>query len=296
MSFRRTLFSARSVADNGVVCQLVLHQNAKVGSRSRTVLCNRRPGPQLRTLRFSVITHGFGFDGAPGPRPMNQKSVRPDNLLTATLGSTSQSMLDRVSLGSDEDRRLLITLYSSLVLNRYIDWRVVENPEDRQDITSRVFQAVFRRIERQGFERQGRGAFRGWLKITTKNKVGDFIRRERRRRGKSQALAEQRAHLLADAGEIGDEATDENTERALLIRQAIEVVRAEFEPASYEMARLQLLDGSSAVEAGTSCGKSANAAYIAKCRVKRRLRELLDRFEIWETESDPSVDRPGGCS
>jgi DNA-directed RNA polymerase specialized sigma24 family protein len=205
-------------------------------------------------------------------------------------------MLDRVSMGFDEDRRLLIALYSALVLNRYIDRCVVENAEDRQDITSRVFQTVFRRIESQGFERQGRGAFRGWLKITTKNKVGDFIRRERRRRGKSQALAAQRASLSADAGEIGDKAADEHTERALLIRQAIEVVRAEFEPASYEMARLQLLEGSSAVEAGASCGKSANAAYIAKCRVKRRLRELLDRFEIWETDGDPTVDRPGACS
>jgi hypothetical protein len=70
----------------------------------------------------------------------------------------------------------------------------------------------------------------------------------------------------------------------LLVRQAIEVVRAEFEPTTFELARLQLMDGYSAADAGESCGKSVNAASIAKCRVKRRLREILDRFEIWDAE------------
>ena len=196
-------------------------------------------------------------------------------------------MLDRVSLGSDEDRRLLITLYSSLVLNRYIDRCVVENPEDRQDITSRVFQTVFRRIESQGFREAGpRSVSRLVERLPPRTRLGTSSGASARRKEKSQALAEQRALLSADAGGIGDEAADENTERAVLIRQAIEVVRAEFEPASYEMARLQLLEGSSAVDAGEARGKSANAAYIAKCRVKRRLRELLDRFEIWETDGE----------
>ena len=105
----------------------------------------------------------------------------------------------------------MITLYSSLVLNHYIDRRIVENLEDRKDITSRVFQTVFRQIESQGFERQGRGAFRGWLKITTKNKVGDFIRRERRRKGKSSVIAATARLLSADAGAGGSEQSDEKS-------------------------------------------------------------------------------------
>ena len=43
----------------------------------------------------------------------DQTLARADESPTATLGSTSQSLLDRVSLGSDEDQRLLVTLYSS---------------------------------------------------------------------------------------------------------------------------------------------------------------------------------------
>ena len=93
--------------------------------------------------------------------------------------------------------------------------------------------------------------------------------------------------------QAASEVFDENIERALLIRQAIEVVRAEFEPASYEMARLQLIEGISAAEAGATQGKSPNAAYIAKCRVKCRLRKILDRFEIWDVGESPTVDRSG---
>jgi DNA-directed RNA polymerase specialized sigma24 family protein len=220
----------------------------------------------------------------------DQKYARVEEPPTATLGSTSQSLLDRLRLGGDEDQRLLITLYWSLVLNLYIDKRVVEDLEDRMDITSRVFRTVFRRIESQGFVRLGRGAFRGWLRITTRNKVGDFIRRDRRRKAKGKGPA--KTLVLPPANNVDGEnggGTDENTERALLVRQAIEVVRAEFEPASYEMARLQLMEGVSAAAAGATRGRSANAAYIAKCRVKRRLHEILERFEIWDTGQGPSL-------
>src|SRR5437868_3944913 len=122
---------------------------------------------------------------------MNEEDLaRASGPPTATLGSTSQSLLDQVRLGSDEDQRLLVTLYSALVLNCYIDQRVVADLEDRKDITNRVFRTVFRRLEAEGFERQGRGAFRMWLRLTTRNKVGDFIRRQRRRQARAQGLPE----------------------------------------------------------------------------------------------------------
>jgi DNA-directed RNA polymerase specialized sigma24 family protein len=226
----------------------------------------------------------------------DHKYARADESPTATLGSTSQSLLDHLRLGSDEDQRLLITLYWSLVLDVYIAKRVVENLDDRLDITNRVFRTAFRRIESQGFKRQGRGAFRAWLRITTKNKVGDFIRRERRRKAKAKDLAEARNLLRATVEGEGEGGFDENTERALLVRQAIEVVRAEFEPGSFEMARLQLMEGRSAADAGASCGKSANAASVAKSRVKHRLHKILGRFEIWDTRPRTTVDRPGARS
>ena len=82
---------------------------------------------------------------------------------------------------------------------------------------------------------------------------------------------------------------------ALLVRQAVKTIPDEFEPASFGIPRLQLLEGRSGRRRRHKfLGKSANAAYIAKCRVKRRLREILQgRFEIWDAgvSSKPLIVR-----
>jgi len=220
---------------------------------------------------------------------MNEQALgRTDETSMPTQGSTSQPLLDRVRLGSEDDQRLLIALYSPLVLNHYINNDVVSNIEDREDITNRVFVTVFRKIESDGFIRQGRGAFRHWLKTITRNKVGDFIRRKSRKEAREKNLTGPWNRFAVAAIEDDEESPNDEMDRALLVRQAMELVRAEFEPASYEMARLQLLEGSSAADAGPAWGKTANAACVAKYRVKRRLHQILARFEIWDTVASPT--------
>ncbi len=206
---------------------------------------------------------------------MNEQALgRTDEASMPSRGSTSQALLDRVRLGSDDDQRVLIALYSPLVLNRYIDKDVVPSIEDREEIMNRVFVTVLRRIESDGFMRQGRGAFRRWLKTITRNKVGDFIRRKSRKEAREKNLTEPWDCFAAAAIEDDEEGPNDEIDRALVVQQAMELVRAEFEPASYEMARLQLLEGYSAADAGAACGKTKNAASIAKSRVKFRLLEI----------------------
>ncbi len=220
---------------------------------------------------------------------MNEQAPgRTDEMSMPTLGSTSQTFLDRIRLGSEEDQRLLVALYWPLVLDRYINKEVVPNIEDRNDITNRVFMTVFRKIESDGFLRQGRGAFRGWLKTITRHKVGDFIRRRTRKeaREKNPAVPLDRFALTAIEDDHG--VPNDEMDRALVVRQALELVREEFEPATFEMARRQLLEDASPAEAGEDWGKTANAACVAKHRVKRRLQQFLAKFEIWDAEESPA--------
>jgi RNA polymerase sigma-70 factor, ECF subfamily len=225
---------------------------------------------------------------------MNEQSfTRADETSMPTQGSTSQSLLDRVQLGSEDDRRLLIALYSPLVLNRYIKKEVVSNLEDRKDITNRVFLTVFRKIESDGFMRQGRGAFRRWLKTITRNKVGDFIRRRSRKEAREKNLSGPWNGFADVPIENDEESPNDEMDRVLLVRQALELVREDFEPESYEMARRQLLEGLSAADAGADWGKTPNAASVAKSRVKRRLHEILSRFEIWDAGENRADRRPG---
>jgi RNA polymerase sigma-70 factor (ECF subfamily) len=220
---------------------------------------------------------------------MNEQALdKIDETSMPTQGSTSQTLLDRVRLGSEDDQRLLIALYSPLVLHRYINKDVVSSIEDRKDIMNRVFTAVFRRIESDGFMRQGRGAFRRWLKTITRNKVGDFIRRKSRKEAREKNLTGPWNGFANIPIEDDDESPNDEMDRVLLVRQAMELVREEFEPESYEMARRQLLEGFSAADAGADWGKTPNAACVAKSRVKRRLHEILARFEIWDAGENPS--------
>jgi len=70
---------------------------------------------------------------------MNEQALgRADETSMPTQGSTSQALLDSVRLGSEDDQRLLIALYSPLVLNRYIKKDAVFNIEDRKDIMNDV--------------------------------------------------------------------------------------------------------------------------------------------------------------
>jgi RNA polymerase sigma-70 factor (ECF subfamily) len=225
---------------------------------------------------------------------MNEQALcRADETSMPTQGSTSQALLDRVRLGSEDDQRLLIALYSPLVLNRYIKKDVVSNIEDRKDITNRVFMTVFRKIEGDGFIRQGRGAFRRWLKTITRNKVGDFIRRKSRKEAREKNLTGPWNGFADVSIEDEEESPNDEMDRALLVRQAMELVREDFEPESYEMARRQLLEGFSAADAGADWGKTPNAACVAKSRVKRRLHEVLARFEIWDAGENRAECRPG---
>ena len=225
---------------------------------------------------------------------MNEQALgRADETSMLTQGSTSQSLLDCVRLGSEDDQKLLIALYSPLVLNRYIKKEVVSNLEDRKDITNRVFVTVFRKIETDGFMRQGRGAFRRWLKTITRNKVGDFIRHRSRKEAREKNLSGPWNGFAVVPIEDDDECPNDEMDRVLLVRQAMELVREEFEPESYEMARRQLLEGFSAADAGAEWQKTPNAASVAKFRVKRRLHEILARFEIWEAGENRAECRPG---
>jgi RNA polymerase sigma-70 factor, ECF subfamily len=222
-----------------------------------------------------------------------RRRSQPDDLPTASLGSTSQTVLNRVKLGSAEDQRLLIALYSPLVINIYINKTIVEELAQREEIRNIVFATVFRKIEKDGFSRQGRGAFRSWLKTITRNKVGDFIRRRRRREAKETGLTHQLDFLAESSAPVADEGDDAEIEEITLVRQAMEVVRTEVEATTYEMARLQMVEGVAAAAAANACGKTANAAYVAKHRVKRRLRELLARFESWDEAEGRSGEHTG---
>jgi RNA polymerase sigma-70 factor (ECF subfamily) len=193
---------------------------------------------------------------------MNPVAANPD-----PTGSTSPSLLEglwRRELGAWER---LARLYGPLVYG----WCRRKGLQDRdaEDIVQEVFLTVARRIG--DFHHDSAGdTFRGWLWTITRNKLGDWIRGQRKR---EQPLG--RADL-AQPEELDNPPDDAaGGELALLCRRAVDSIRAEFADRTWHAFWRVVVENQAAEEVAASLGMTRNALYLAKSRVLRRLREVM---------------------
>lgn len=94
---------------------------------------------------------------------------------TASFGSTSSSLLDRVKSRDPDAWTRLVDLYGPLVF----DWcrSAGLQSADAADVFQEVFRSVFTGIESFRYERPG-DTFRGWLRTICRNKIHDHFRRK----------------------------------------------------------------------------------------------------------------------
>jgi RNA polymerase sigma-70 factor (ECF subfamily) len=186
---------------------------------------------------------------------------------------TSLSLLERVRARDPAAWAQLVNLYGPLVYG----WcrRAELQPADAADVGQEVFAAVARAIG--GFRHDRPGAtFRGWLYVITRNKLRDRAAAPGAvGTGGSDAqrrLAEVHAGQPDEATEPGADPEEANGRKALC-RRAIECIRGEFEPRTWEAFWRVFVDGQAAADVASALGISANAVYLAKSRVLRRLRD-----------------------
>jgi RNA polymerase sigma-70 factor, ECF subfamily len=187
----------------------------------------------------------------------------------ATLSTT---LLDRVKAGQPAAWERLFALYSPLVYGwcRRCDLQAAE----AADIAQEVFATVNLRVP--DFSRhQGQGTFRGWLRAITRNKIGDFLRRQRRpEHAQGGTQARERIEGIPDPLE-STSADDDAQEERTLVSRAMELVRAEFEPRTWQAFWQVTADGRTSAEVAVELGMTLQAVYKAKSRVLCRLREEL---------------------
>lgn len=197
-----------------------------------------------------------------------------------SVGSTSLTLVERVRQHDSEAWRRLVRLYGPLV-----DFWVRRDglqPADARDVFQDVFAAVARGIDRFHKNRPG-DTFRGWLRTITRNKVMDY---HRRRAGQPQAIggseANRRLHEIRGSEETSSMALEDDAERQALkdLRtRALELVRAEFEPRTWEAFWRVQVDGRTGRDVAEELGMSPAAVRMAKSRVLRRVREELGDLE-----------------
>src|SRR5262249_17939013 len=103
------------------------------------------------------------------------------------------------------------------------------------------------------------------------------------------SAARERLEELAAAASDSSAEGSPVSEQAILLRRALEMVRPEFEPRTWEAAWRMTVEGQPPADAAASLGMSAGAVHTAKWRILRRLREVLADL----LEEGPSVGGTG---
>src|SRR5206468_3122253 len=146
-----------------------------------------------------------------------------------------------------------------------------------------VMQDVLRRVagaaSRLNYD-PARGSFRGWLYTVARNRIFNFLEADRHKLGRGSGDSGARERLEALAGpEWGlAESWDAEYERNLAA-VAMERVRGEVLPGTWQAFWQTAVQGRGAREAGEALGMSAGAVYVARSRVLARLREEVQRLQ-----------------
>lgn len=140
--------------------------------------------------------------------------------------------------------------------------------DDAADVVQEVFRAVAVNIA--SFQP---GSFRGWLWTITRSKLMDHFRKDKQR---PQAIGGSDAQAsLQQIPETLDESASESGPRSALVRRALDMIRPDFEDASWQAFWRVVMEDQAPAEVAKQLGVSANAVYIARSRVLRRLRDEL---------------------
>jgi RNA polymerase sigma-70 factor (ECF subfamily) len=192
--------------------------------------------------------------------------------------STSSSLIRGLKADDPEAWRRMSVVYGPLVYS----WcrRTGLSGADVADVAQDVFLSVYRSIK--GFRRERPGdTFCGWLWQITRNAVLSHFRRQA---SEPAGVGGSEARLRTEqipAFFAPNEPPVELGSQGLIIRQALSVLRPEFEERTWKAFWRTAVDGQSSSAVGEELGMSGGAVRNAKYRVLGRLREFLD--EAWPT-------------
>lgn len=182
------------------------------------------------------------------------------------MATTPVSLLHRIQRTHDPaDWVRFAKLYSPLVL--YWSSQFGLQPADAADLVQDVLTRVWRHIG--SYRREEGKRFRGWLFTVTRNRWREHVRK---RALPTQSESDPEPPDPADP--VGEMVDDEYN--AYLVNRALQLMRSEFEPTTWQACWTFVVEGKSAQDVAISLGVTANAVYLAKARVLRRLRQELE--------------------
>jgi RNA polymerase sigma-70 factor, ECF subfamily len=195
---------------------------------------------------------------------VTDSGVEPDE----TSGKTSSTLLVRVKAKDQEAWRRFVHLYGPLVYR----WcqRFGLQDADAADVGQDVFRVVAESID--GFHHDQKGdTLRGWLYTITYTRFLDHLRRkDHAARAVGGSEAQARLLELPDChADPGTTEEDENT----LVRRAVDMVLDDCKEETRQAFLRVVIAGQRPADVARDLGMTANAVYLAKSHILRRIRE-----------------------
>lgn len=185
------------------------------------------------------------------------------------MTTTSESLLFRLKQDGDSPDEFAWQQFVSIYTPLIFFWarKTGLGQADASDLVQEVLTQVFRKLP--DFNYDGR-SFRGWLRTVTLNKYREVYRR------KSARLATASDSILENLQPIAAaESTWDIDYAKLLVAQAMEGMKSDFAPETWNALKLVMGSGLSVDDAATQTGVSTWTIYSARARLMKRLRADL---------------------
>src|SRR4051794_3308867 len=179
------------------------------------------------------------------------------------MHSTPASLLDRLRSPADADAWVRFVRLYTPFLYQWARRRGLP-AADTADLVQEVFAQLLKALP--AFTYDPNRSFRAWLAVVVGNKWRELNRKRR-------PLTVPAAELADRPG--ADDDFDDQEYRTHIAGRALRLVRDEFAPAAWQAFWGVVVDGRPAAAVAAELGLSANAVYLARGRVLRRLRAEL---------------------
>jgi RNA polymerase sigma-70 factor (ECF subfamily) len=181
------------------------------------------------------------------------------------LDTTPVTLLDRLRTPGDEEAwRRLVELVTPLLLA----WarRVGMNRDDAADLAQEVFAVLVKELPT--FQYDPSRSFRAWLKTVTMNKC--------RQRGRRAGIGVDADARLDEIAAPDVDTAWEHEYRHQLVLRAFETIKGDVQHRTWQACWELIVAGRDAADVAAELDLTPGAVYVAKCRVLRRLRQVLE--------------------
>jgi RNA polymerase sigma-70 factor, ECF subfamily len=197
---------------------------------------------------------------------------------------TSRSLLQRALDHQPDAWQRLVILYDPLV--RHWCRRGGVAFQDLDDVAQEVFSKVFAALDTFR-RREASDSFRGWLYGLTRHRMLEHFRRAGRHIAAAGGSEAQALILNRPGPETDSHGAPDQEERILygeLYRRALEFIRGEFEPRTWQMFWRSVVDALPTSVVAAELTVSDASVRQARSRVLRRLRQEAAELdlEVWQ--------------